>query len=83
MEAAGKGQTLPGLVDIALRSQKERMWVKQDGTDRITVIFSIEFSAHNDAVLGQVFCQVCFFILFILVQDSVKSSFSSIYCLLF
>jgi len=24
---------------------------------RITVIFTIEFSAHNDSVLGQVFCQ--------------------------
>lgn len=60
MEAASKGQTLPGLVDIALRSQRERMWVRQDGTDRITVIFSIEFAAHNDAVLGQVFCQVFF-----------------------
>jgi len=57
MEAAGKGQTIPGLIDIALRSHKERMWVKQDGLDRITVIFSIEFPAHNDAVLGQVFCQ--------------------------
>jgi len=57
MEAANKGQTIPGLVDIPLRSFKERMWVKQDGTDRITVIFSIEFPAHNDAVIGQVFCQ--------------------------
>jgi len=56
MEAAGKNQTVPGMLDIALRSQKERMWVKQDGTDRITVIFSIEFQAHNDSVLGQVFC---------------------------
>jgi len=57
MEAANKGQTIPGLVDIPLRSYNERMWVKQDGTDRITVIFSIEFQAHNDSVLGQVFCQ--------------------------
>jgi actin related protein 2/3 complex subunit 2 len=56
MEAANKGQTIPGMLDVALRSQKERMWVKQDGTDRITVIFSIEFQAHNDSVLGQVFC---------------------------
>jgi len=56
MEAAQKGTTLPGLVDIALRSQKERMFVKQDGTDRITVVFSIEFPAYNDSVLGQVFC---------------------------
>jgi hypothetical protein len=57
MEAANKGQTIPGMIDVALRSQKERMFVKQDGTDRITVIFSIEFQAHNDAVLGQVFLQ--------------------------
>jgi len=56
MEAANKGQTIPGMLDVALRSQKERMWVKQDGTDRITIIFSIEFQAHNDSVLGQVFC---------------------------
>jgi len=56
MEAANKGQTIPGMVDIALRSHKERMFVKQDGPDRITIIFSIEFQAHNDAVMGQVFC---------------------------
>jgi len=56
MEAANKGQIIPGMLDVALRSQKERMWVKQDGTDRITIIFSIEFQAHNDSVLGQVFC---------------------------
>jgi len=56
MEAASKSTVVPGLVDIALRSQKERMFVRQDGTDRITVIFSIEFQAHNDSVIGQVFC---------------------------
>jgi len=56
MEAASKGQVISGMVDVALRSQKERMFVKQDGTDRITVIFSIEFPAYNDAVIGQVFC---------------------------
>jgi len=56
MEAANKGQVIGGMVDIPLRSQKERMFVKQDGTDRITVIFSIEFPAYNDSVIGQVFC---------------------------
>jgi len=56
MEAATKGQTIAGLLDIPLRSNKERMWVKQDGTDRMTVIFSIYFEARNDAILGEVFC---------------------------
>jgi len=56
MESASKGQTVAGLVDIPLRSNRERMWVKQDGPDRMTVIFSIEFVARNDAILGEVFC---------------------------
>jgi len=56
MEAATKGQTIAGLLDFPLRSNRERMFVKQDGTDRMTVIFSIEFKARNDAILGEVFC---------------------------
>jgi len=56
MESSVNNAVLPGLVDIPLRSHKERMWVKQDSVDRLTVIFSIDFLAYNDSVLGQVFC---------------------------
>lgn len=78
MEAASKGQVISGMVDIALRSQKERMFVKQDGTDRITVIFSIEFPAYNDSVIGQVFCTVCDNLIFEILLDPLTNRNSQI-----
>jgi len=58
MQAATKGETLPGLIDIPLRSHNERMFVQQDGVDRLTVIFSICFSDPDDVVMGRVFLNV-------------------------
>jgi len=43
------------MVDIPLRSAQERMWVKQDQKDRVTVVFSIAFSDDDDVVIGKVF----------------------------
>lgn len=58
MQAAQKKQVIPELVDIPLRSSSERMFVKQDGTDRLTCIFSIDFTDPDDVVFGKVFLNV-------------------------
>jgi len=55
IQSATANQVVPGMTDIPLRSVNERMWVKQDDTERITVIFSIDFSDPDDAVFGRVF----------------------------
>jgi len=44
VQAATSGKTLPGVTDIPIRSQNERVWIKQDDTERITVIFSVDFA---------------------------------------
>jgi len=46
-----------GMVDIPLRNQQERMWIKQDQKDRVTIIFSIAFTDSDDVVFGKVFLQ--------------------------
>lgn len=43
------------MVDIPLRSTQERMWIKQDQKDRVTVIFSVAFTDPDDVVFGKVF----------------------------
>jgi len=45
------------LIDIPLRDQTERMWIRQDQKDRVTVIFSIGFVDLDDVVFGKVFLQ--------------------------
>jgi len=45
------------LVDIPLRDTTERMWIKQDQKDRVTIIFSIAFVDADDVVFGKVFLQ--------------------------
>jgi len=45
------------MIDIPLRDQTERMWIKQDQKDRVTVIFSIGFVDADDVVFGKVFLQ--------------------------
>lgn len=59
VQAAISGQTLPGIADIPIRSANERMWVKQDDAERITVIFSVDFTDPDDVVFGRVFLNVC------------------------
>jgi len=56
-KSAETGGNLTGLIDIPLRDSEERMWVRQDGSDRVTVLFSINFSDADDAVIGKVFLQ--------------------------
>jgi len=53
LESGGGGG--PPMIDIPLRSQQERMWIKQDKTDRVTIIFAIAFSDPDDVVIGKVF----------------------------
>jgi len=57
MQAATRKQPIQGLVDIPLRSSSERMFVKQDTHDKLTVIFSIDFSDADDVVFGRTFLQ--------------------------
>eukprot|EP01126_Amoeba_proteus_P056452 TRINITY_DN7095_c0_g1_i13.p1 TRINITY_DN7095_c0_g1~~TRINITY_DN7095_c0_g1_i13.p1 ORF type:complete len:195 (-),score=18.45 TRINITY_DN7095_c0_g1_i13:436-1020(-) len=59
-QAASSNQVLPGLADLPIRSQNERMWVKQDDTERVTVIFSVDFTDPDDVVFGRVFLNVSF-----------------------
>jgi actin related protein 2/3 complex subunit 2 len=56
-EAAEKGQVGKELIDIPLRDTQERMWLRADSTDRVTVIFSINFVDADDVVFGKVFLQ--------------------------
>jgi actin related protein 2/3 complex subunit 2 len=55
VNAAASGQVLPGITDVPIRSHNERMWVKQDDTERITIIFSVDFTDPDDVVFGRVF----------------------------
>jgi len=55
MESAESGGNVAGLIDIPLRSSEERMWIKQDGKERITVLFSVNFTDADDIVVGKVF----------------------------
>jgi len=55
-QAAEKGQ-FGKLIDIPLRDTQERMWLRADSTDRVTVIFSINFVDADDVVFGKVFLQ--------------------------
>eukprot|EP01123_Difflugia_compressa_P000355 TRINITY_DN10447_c0_g1_i1.p1 TRINITY_DN10447_c0_g1~~TRINITY_DN10447_c0_g1_i1.p1 ORF type:complete len:300 (-),score=40.64 TRINITY_DN10447_c0_g1_i1:162-1061(-) len=43
------------LYDIPLRDQYERFWLKADSSDRVTVVFSINFNDADDIVFGKVF----------------------------
>jgi len=42
-------------IDIPFRSTDERLWIKKDGNDRVTCIFSICFKDPDDVVIGTVF----------------------------
>jgi len=55
VRAASEGRVQPGISDVAIRSSNERLWVKQDDTDRVTIIFSVDFSDPDDVVFGRVF----------------------------
>jgi len=55
-DEAEKGQT-GTLYDIPLRDTEERMWLRADSNDRITVVFSINFTDADDIVFGKVFLQ--------------------------
>jgi len=45
------------LYDIPLRDTEERMWLRADSVDRVTVVFSINFKDADDIVFGKVFLQ--------------------------
>jgi len=53
LEAGDSG----ALIDIPLRDFQERMWIKLDQKDRVTVVFSVAFSDPDDVVFGKVFLQ--------------------------
>jgi len=55
-ESAEKGQ-FGQLYDIPLRDSQERIWLRADSADRVTVIFSINFVDADDVVFGKVFLQ--------------------------
>jgi len=42
-------------IDIPFRNTDERLWIRKDANDRITVIFSICFKDPDDVVIGTVF----------------------------
>jgi len=42
-------------IDIPYRNNDERLWIKKDAADRVTVIFSVTFKDPDDIVLGSVF----------------------------
>jgi len=50
----GSGGTL---YDIPLRDSEERMWLRADSADRVTVVFSINFTDADDIIFGKVFLQ--------------------------
>jgi len=56
-DAAEKGQVGKELIDIPLRDTNERIWLRADSADRVTVIFSINFVDADDVVFGKVFLQ--------------------------
>jgi len=42
-------------IDMPFRSSDERLWLKKDGNDRVTCIFSICFKDPDDVFIGTVF----------------------------
>jgi len=42
-------------IDIPYRNNDERLWIKKDAADRVTVIFSVSFKDPDDIVIGNVF----------------------------
>jgi len=54
-DAAEAGQQIPGTVDIPLRDSRERIWIQQDGSDRVTAVFSVHFEDADDIVFAKVF----------------------------
>jgi len=57
MDAADAGSTISGTIDVPLRDSRERLWVQQDGPDRVTCIFSVHFDDADDIVFAKVFFQ--------------------------
>jgi actin related protein 2/3 complex subunit 2 len=55
IQSASSNSSMAGWADVPIRSVNERMWVKQDDMERMTVIFSVDFSDPDDAVFGRVF----------------------------
>jgi len=55
-EEAEKGNG-GALYDVPLRDSEERMWLRADGADRVTVVFSINFMDADDIIFGKVFLQ--------------------------
>jgi len=53
-DEAEKGQS-GHIYDIPLRDSEERMWLRADSSDRVTVVFSINFTDADDIVFGKVF----------------------------
>jgi len=56
-ESAEAGKSIGAIFDIPLRSTEERMWIKQDSGERVTVIMSVNFVDADDIILGKVFLQ--------------------------
>jgi actin related protein 2/3 complex subunit 2 len=53
-ESAEKGN-FGTLYDIPLRDSEERFWLRADGKDRVTVVFSINFVDADDVAFGKLF----------------------------
>jgi actin related protein 2/3 complex subunit 2 len=53
-ESAEKGN-IGTLYDIPLRDTEERFWLRADGKDRVTVVFSINFVDADDVAFGKLF----------------------------
>jgi actin related protein 2/3 complex subunit 2 len=56
LDAIDKGQT-PPMVDLQYRGTNERIWIKAEGKERCTVVFSIQFKDPDDIVIGKTFLQ--------------------------
>jgi len=54
-DAAESGSQIPGTVDFPLRDSRERIWIQQDGSDRVTAVFSVHFEDADDIVFAKVF----------------------------
>jgi hypothetical protein len=46
------------MIDLQYRGTNERIWIKAEGKERCTVVFSVQFKDPDDIVIGKTFLQV-------------------------
>lgn len=55
-----QGNPVKEILDIPYRGE-ERIFIKPEGKDKVTVVYAINFVDPDDVIIGKVFLSVCYF----------------------